>query len=106
RRVLARLESRRLITRTSGLDGVASWTLVHDTLVPRIEAWLTVQDLDRRRAAEAMRFHLRQSQPDAPATFSRKQLRVIARFEGLIDELEAEWARRSGAVWTPRRLVQ
>jgi formylglycine-generating enzyme required for sulfatase activity len=31
---------------------------------------------------------------------------VIERFPGLVDEMETEWARRSGAVWTPRTLVQ
>lgn len=105
-RVLARLEARRVIARTTGADGVACWTLVHDTLVPRIEAWLTVQDLDRRRTAEVLRFHLRQSQPDAPALLSRRQLHHLEQFPGLIEELDAEWARRPGAVWTPRTLVQ
>jgi len=105
-RVLSRLETRRVIARTTGIDGVASWTLVHDTLVPRIEAWLTVQDLDRRRIAEVVRFHLRQSQPDAPAILPRRHLRRLEQFSGLIEELDAEWGRRPGAVWTARTLVQ
>jgi formylglycine-generating enzyme required for sulfatase activity len=106
RRVLGRLEARRVVARTTGADGVASWMLVHDTLVPRIRAWITVQDLDRRRIAEAVRFHLRQSQPDAPAILSRHQLRQLDRHPDLLDELDAAWPGRSGAVWTARTLVQ
>jgi len=105
-RVLSRLEARRVVARTTGSDGVASWVLVHDTLVPRIEAWLTVQDLDRRRTGEVVRFHLRQSQLDSPAILSRRQLRQLERFPGLIEELDTEWGRRPGAVWTVRTLVQ
>lgn len=105
RRVLARLEARRLIARTSSLDGIPSWSLVHDTLAPRIEAWLTVHDLDRRRTAEQLRFHLRVSQADAPATLSARQLATLAKFPGLVEELEVEWTRRTEAVWTPRSLV-
>lgn len=105
RRVLDWLVRNRLVTRRVGVDGAPVWSLAHDTLVPRIEAWLTVHDLDRRRAAEVVRFHLRQSQPDSPAVFGARELRTIARFPGLVDELQAEWARRSGVVWTPRSLL-
>lgn len=105
-RVLSRLEARRVIARTTAVDGVASWMLVHDTLVPRIEAWLTVHDLDRRRTIEVVRFHLRQSQPEAPAILSRHELDRLERFPGLLEELDAEWIRRPGAVWTARTLVQ
>lgn len=106
RRVIARLESRRLVARTSGIDGVPSWSLVHDTLVPRIETWVTVHDLDRRRMAEVLRFHLRQSQPDVPALLSARQLATLARFPGLVEELEVEWRRRGDIVWTPLALVR
>src|SRR5262249_32691944 len=88
-RGLGRVEIRRVIARTTAADGVASWRFVHDTLVPRVEAWLTVEDLDRRRTAEVLRFHLRQSQPDAPALLSRHELRQLDRFPGLVEELDA-----------------
>ncbi len=104
RRVLERLEARRLVTRRMR-GGDASWSLVHDTLVPRIEAWVTLQDLDRRRAAELIRSHLQQSHPDSPALLGARQLAIVDRFPGLAGELEAEWARRAGAVWTPQRLI-
>lgn len=106
RRVLERLAVHRLVVRRIAADGVPTWSLVHDTLVPRITMWLTVHDLDRRRIAEMLRFHLRQSQPDAPALLGARQLQAVARFPGLVDELEAEWARRSNAAWTPRALVE
>lgn len=104
-RVLARLEARRLITRRTRDDHAASWSLVHDMLIPRIEAWLSVVDLGRRRAAEMLRFLLRQSHLDRPAVLTAHQLAIVARFPGLVDELEAEWARRPDAVWTPARLI-
>lgn len=106
RRVLHRLEAHRLVARRIAADGTPTWSLVHDTLVPRIEVWLTVHDLDRRRVAEMVRFHLRQSQPATPALLAPRQLRVLARFPDLLDELEAEWARRPSAAWTPRLLVE
>lgn len=106
RRVIARLEARRLIASTTGIDGVASWSLVHDTLASRIAAWRTVQDLDRLRSAEVLRFLLRQSKPELPALLTARQLATLARFPGLIEELEVEWRRRGDAVWAPRTLVQ
>jgi len=105
RRMLERLAAHRLVVRRIAPDGVPTWSLVHDTLVPRISVWLTVHDLDRRRVAEMVRFHLRQSQPDAPAILEPRQLRALARFPDLLDELEAEWARRPSAAWTPKLLV-
>lgn len=105
RRVLEWLRARRLVTRRERGDG-ALWSLVHDSLLPRIEAWLTVQDLDRRRAAELVRFHLRQSRPDNPAVLTARQLAILARFPGLLAELELEWRHRADAVWTPERLVE
>ena len=98
RRVLARLEAHRLIARRAGSDGVATWSLVHDTLVPRIEAWLSVHDLDCRRAAEVVRFHLRQSQPDQPATLNAGELRAVT---GSPD-CSTSWRSNGSAGRTPR----
>lgn len=105
RGVLAHLGDQRLIVRRGGADGAATWELVHDSLVPRIEAWLTVQDLDRRRAAEVVRFHLRESRAGAPSLLAARQLRAVGAQRGLVDELEAEWARRPDAAWKPRALI-
>jgi eukaryotic-like serine/threonine-protein kinase len=105
-RVIAKLESRRLVVRTSGIDGAPSLSLVHDTLVSRIESWVTVEDLDRRRAAEVVRFHLRQSSAETPALLSASQLRGLDRFKGLIDELEVTWKPPPKNPWTPHELVQ
>ncbi|HEY0987882.1 MAG TPA: SUMF1/EgtB/PvdO family nonheme iron enzyme, partial [Kofleriaceae bacterium] len=99
------LEAHRLVVRTIAGDGAASWSLVHDTLVPRIEAWFTVIDLERRRAAELVRFYLRQSQDDAVAMLNARQLRALTKYPGLIEQLEAEWSRRPATVWTPKLLV-
>lgn len=106
RAMLERLAAHRLVVRRIAPDGVPTWSLVHDTLVPRIAVWLTVQDLDRRRITEMLRFHLRQSQPDVPALLGARQLRALARYPDLVDELQAEWARRPGAAWTPKLLVE
>lgn len=103
--VLARMEAHRLLQRRTRADGVVIWELTHDSLIPRIEAWLTVQDLDRRRAAELLRFHLRESTPQLPSLLSARQLRQLAHFPGLLDELEREWSRRPATAWTPQRLL-
>ncbi len=105
RRVLERLEGRRLLTRRLSRDGQPAWELIHDSLVPRIEAWLTVQDLDRRRAAEVLRFHLRESSTGVPSLLSARQLRLTRRFLGVVEELDLEWENRPATAWTPSRLV-
>ncbi len=71
-RVLDRLQAHRLLDRRVSADGAVVWELVHDSLVPRIERWLTLQDLDRRRTAEVLRFHLRESTAEVPSLLSAK----------------------------------
>jgi eukaryotic-like serine/threonine-protein kinase len=104
-RVLGRLEAQRLVARRNAADGTLAWSLVHDTLVPRIEAWLTVQDLERRRAAELLRFHLRQSRPKLPSILTARQLRLVERHPGVVEELEAEWRRRRTTACGPLALI-
>lgn len=104
RRLLERLAERRLLVRRSDGDAT-TWELVHDSLIPRIEEWLTVQDLERRRVIELLRFHLRQSRPGAPALLGRRALAIAAAAPTVIAELEREWQRRGDAAWTPARLI-
>ncbi len=104
--VLEILRSRGLLVRVRGADGPA-WELVHDSLVPRVLAWLDARDLDRRRAIELLRHHLRRSTPGEPSLLDRAELRELEAHQGAIDELEEEWRQRGDAVaWTPRRLVE
>jgi formylglycine-generating enzyme required for sulfatase activity len=104
--VLEILRARGLLVRVRGADEPA-WELVHDSLVPRVLAWLDARDLDRRRAIELLRHHLRRSTPDQPSLLDRAELRELEAHEGAIEELEEEWKQRGDAVaWTPRRLVE
>ena len=104
--VLEILRSRGFLVRVRG-DDEPSWELVHDSLVPRVLAWIDRKDLARRRAVELVRYHLRRSRPDAPSLLGRAELREIRRHRNAIDELDAEWKKREGdeGGWTPTRLV-
>jgi hypothetical protein len=104
--VLAILQDRGLIVRVRGESELA-WELVHDSLVPRVLAWVDRKDLARRRAIEVVRYHLRRSTKDAPSLLGRKELRELAAHEGAVAELEEEWSRRGApdVGWTPSRLV-
>src|SRR5204862_3948780 len=105
--VLELLRSRGLLVRVRG-DGEASWELIHDSLVPRVLAWVDRRDLARRRAIELVRYHLRRSRADAPSLLGRAELRELRAHAGAIAELDREWQQRgtteTGA-WTPTRLV-
>jgi formylglycine-generating enzyme required for sulfatase activity len=104
--VLEALRARGLLVRLRASGGEPSWELVHDSLVPRVLAWVDRRDLDRRRAVELARHHLRRSRPDAPSLFNRAELRELRTHPDAITELEAEWARRSGqGPWTPSALL-
>ncbi|HUJ58728.1 MAG TPA: SUMF1/EgtB/PvdO family nonheme iron enzyme [Kofleriaceae bacterium] len=103
--VLEVLRARGLIVRVRG-EREASWELVHDSLVPRVLAWLERRDLARRRAVELVRYHLRRSRVDAPSLLGRGELRELRAHAGAIAELDAEWrGRGDGGGWTPTRLV-
>ncbi|HEU4732381.1 MAG TPA: bifunctional serine/threonine-protein kinase/formylglycine-generating enzyme family protein [Kofleriaceae bacterium] len=104
--VLEVLRSRGLLVRVRGDDGEPSWELAHDSLVPRVMAWMDSRDLDRRRAIELVRYHLRRSRADAPSLLGRAELRELKPHLSAIAELDAEWQRRAtGEPWTPSRLV-
>ncbi|HYU16335.1 MAG TPA: serine/threonine-protein kinase, partial [Candidatus Acidoferrum sp.] len=105
--VLEVLRARGLIVRLRATGGEPSWELVHDSLVPRVLAWVDRRDLDRRRAMELVRYHLRRSGADAPSLLGRAELRELRAHPDAVIELEAEWARRSdGGPWTPAALVK
>ncbi|HSS02669.1 MAG TPA: bifunctional serine/threonine-protein kinase/formylglycine-generating enzyme family protein [Kofleriaceae bacterium] len=104
--VLEVLRSRGLLVRVRGDDGEPSWELAHDSLVPRVRAWIAARDLARRQAVELVRYHLRRSRADAPSLLSFRELRELRRHEDAIAELDAEWKRRTtDEPWTPSLLV-
>lgn len=104
--VLEILRSRGLLVRVRGDDDEPSWELIHDSLVPRVLAWVDARDLARRRAIELVRYHLRRSRAAAPSLLSREELRELMPHVSALAELDAEWQRRaSGEPWSPSRLV-
>jgi hypothetical protein len=104
--VLEVLRSRGLLVRVRGDDGEPSWELAHDSLVPRVMAWIDARDLARRRAIELVRYHLRRSRAEAPSLLGRAELRELEPHRAAIVELDAEWQRRTtDEPWTPSRLV-
>lgn len=104
RAVLAALAGRGLLMRVRGADGEFGWELIHDSLVPRVQAWLDRRDLSRRRAIELLRHHVRRSADARPSLLAAGELRELRGHAAAIDELDADWQRR-GATWTPRRLI-
>ena len=108
RAVLEALRSRGLLVRVRDASGEPGWELVHDSLVPRVLAWIDRRNLDRRRAIELVRYHLRRSRPDAPSLLGRAELRELAPYTTAIAELDSEWSERgdAGNGWTPSRLVE
>jgi hypothetical protein len=104
--VLEILRTRGLLVRVRGDGGEPSWELAHDSLVPRVRAWLDAHDLARRQAIELVRYHLRRSRAEAPSLLGLRELRELRRHNDAIVELDAEWQRRTTAEpWTPSRLV-
>ena len=106
--VLEILRARGLLVRVRGADdGEPSWELVHDSLVPRVLAWVDRRDLARRRAVELVRYHMRRSRPDSPSLLGRAELRELAVHEEAVAELDAEWKARGADAsgWSPSRLV-
>ena len=90
------LRPRGLLVRVRGDDGEPRWELVHDSLVPRVLAWIDRKDLARRRAIELVRYHLRRSRPDAPSLLGRAELRELRRHAAAIAELDDRVARDRG----------
>jgi formylglycine-generating enzyme required for sulfatase activity len=108
--VLEHLRRQGLVVRVRRADGDAVWELIHDSLVPRVQAWIDRRDLSRRRAIELVRYHVRRSQPAAPSLLSRPELRELAPHADAIAALDTEWRRADHSpaaerAWTPGALV-
>jgi serine/threonine protein kinase/formylglycine-generating enzyme required for sulfatase activity len=92
------------------VDGKRGWELAHDSLVPRVVAWLDRQDLDRRRTGELVRHHMARSTTDQLYLLPRAALREIDRHAGLLAELDKLSAPRgisaSRLVWLSRRALR
>jgi formylglycine-generating enzyme required for sulfatase activity len=103
--VLEALRERGLVVRLRSPTGEPGWELVHDSLVPRVLAWLDRRDLARRGAIELLRHHLRRSRPGRPKLLGADDLREVRAHPGIVEELDAELARRGGAPLTAKALV-
>ena len=106
--VLETLRSRGLLVRVRSEGNEPGWELVHDSLIPRVLSWIDRRDLDRRRAMELVRYHLRRSHAEAPSLLGRGELRELRGHPTALPELDAEWAKRTsddGNAWTPSRLI-
>jgi formylglycine-generating enzyme required for sulfatase activity len=101
--VLDILRARGLVLRVRG-ESEPSWELIHDSLIPRILAWIDRRDLARRRAIELVRYHVRRSRPSELSLLGRSELREVRDHSAAIAELDAEWRDRAGAV-LPSALV-
>jgi eukaryotic-like serine/threonine-protein kinase len=110
--VLEALRQHGLIVRLARGHREASWELIHDSLIPRIQAWMDNHDLERRRALEMLRHHARQSRPGAPSLLTASELRALRAAPDVVAVVEREWRDRVAATasadpppWTPTSLV-
>jgi formylglycine-generating enzyme required for sulfatase activity len=109
RGVIAFLRDRGLIVALPGRppDPKPLWDLAHDSLVPRIEAWITSRDLARLRALELVRYHLRRSDAQSLSLLGPDELREVAGNLRATDlaALDQDWARPDRGVTPATRLV-
>ncbi|MBL8625009.1 MAG: SUMF1/EgtB/PvdO family nonheme iron enzyme [Myxococcales bacterium] len=103
--VLEVLRRQGLVVRTQRAVGEPVWELMHDSLVPRVLAWIDRHDLARRRAMEQVRYHLRRARAGTVSLLSRSELRELDAHAGALDELEAEHHRRDSGGVGPAALV-
>jgi len=108
--VLETLQRQGLVVRTRRADGELVWELIHDSLVPRVVAWVDRHDLSRRRAVELVRYHMRRSRPEAPSLLSRAELREVGEHARAVAALDDEWRRghasaAAAPAWSPATLV-
>ena len=103
--VLEVLRRQGLVVRTQRAVGEPVWELMHDSLVPRVLAWIDRHDLARRRAMEQVRYHLRRARAGTVSLLSRAELRELDAHPGALAELEAEHRRRDSGGIGPTALV-
>jgi formylglycine-generating enzyme required for sulfatase activity len=88
RETLVRLQHERLLVTVRLAEDRVGWELVHDSLVPRIRAWMDRRELDQRRARELLRLHLNRSKPAAPFLLTRRDVREISRHPEVVAQLD------------------
>jgi len=110
--VLEALRQHGLVVRLARGHDEARWELIHDSLIPRIQAWMDEHDLERRRTLEMIRHHARQSRPEAPSLITARELRALRALPDVVAVVEREWRERAALAasadlppWTPARLV-
>jgi formylglycine-generating enzyme required for sulfatase activity len=110
--VLEALRQHGLVVRLARGRDEARWELIHDSLIPRIQAWMDEHDLERRRTLEMLRHHARQSRPEAPSLLAARELRALRALPDVVEVVEREWRERAALAastdlppWTPARLV-
>jgi eukaryotic-like serine/threonine-protein kinase len=95
REVLTFLRDRGLLVTVPGQAGRGPlWDLAHESLIQRIEAWLTSTDLARLRAQELVRYHLRRSDAQTRSLLGADDLREIRAHLDVSDlaALDSEWS--------------
>lgn len=97
------------VLRTRGLlapirfDGdEPGWELMHDSLVPRVLAWIDRRELGARRAKEIVRYHLHRSTAGARSLLDRRELREVSSHPRALDELDAEYRTRAESALASR----
>ncbi|MFT3698294.1 MAG: bifunctional serine/threonine-protein kinase/formylglycine-generating enzyme family protein [Kofleriaceae bacterium] len=104
-KVLEALRTSGVIVPLRAASGQAAWELVHDSLVPRVLQWVDREALERQRALEIVRHHLRGSTKQRPSVLTRRELREVRPYHDSIELLDVEWAKRIDAAWVPTELV-
>ncbi len=99
-RTLALLQHERLVVTVRLAEERVGWELVHDSLVPRIRAWMDRRELDQRRARELLRLHLNRSKAGTPYLLTRRDVREVARHPEIVSQLDAasELSTTAGAL--------
>lgn len=89
------LRSRGLLVSTAGPAGETLWDLAHDSLIERVQQWITRTDLARLRAVELVRYHLRRTRAGQLSRLGAGELRETRSHLAAADlsDLDDEWAR-------------
>lgn len=93
--VIGFLRSRGLLVPSAGPTGETLWDLAHDSLVHRVQQWITSTDLARLRARELVRYHLRRIRAGNVSRLDVAELRETHNHLVAADlaALNEEWTR-------------